>query len=314
MSVGVSNNVEQSKIVFSIIIGLVSTEDSERIFEVLTALHKQEGEYSFEVILADRTHNKMIIAGNSLFKHVRIFHYAKETTLPALRTYALDQALGKYVIVIEDHTVPALNWLEEIYNAFQISPINTVAVGGCVENGMTHSVLDWATFFCEYSNFLYPVDEGINVGIPGMNIAYKRNVLITVDRTKLLSGFWESTAHPPLLEQGLNFITSNKIIIYHKKKFTFKFFLKQRYFYSKYFAGQRVHNRSKMIKLIFGCCTLLLPIILIYRVFSNIIKKKRLKMMLFKATPFLLVFYAYWALGEMSGYIFGAKNALEKIE
>jgi len=314
MSISMQNDAPQSSMLFSIIIGIVNTQDSERILEVLTALEQQEGGYPFEVILANRTQNTIITMINSTLQNVRVLQFANNTSLPALRTYALDHAIGKYVIVIEDHTIPALNWLKEIYHAFQISPINTVAVGGCVENAMTDSTLDWATFFCEYSNFLTPVEEGINVAIPGMNIAYKRKALNTINREKLLNGFWESTVHQHLSEQGLNFFTSNQIVIYHKKKFTFSFFLKQRYIYSKYFAAQRVKNRSKVVRLIFGCFTLLLPFLLIYRVFSNILRKKRLTTKLIKATPYLLMFYSSWALGEMSGYFFNASNALEKIE
>jgi len=142
---------------FSVLIGLVSTEDTDRIFEVLDALQKQQGTYSYEVIIADRLQKSPGAVIKENYPGLELIACPSSTSLPGLRTLALDKATGNYIVVIEDHCVPSANWLESIARAFQEAPEGTVAVGGCVENGVNDTALDWASFFCEYSAFLEPV-------------------------------------------------------------------------------------------------------------------------------------------------------------
>jgi len=198
--------------------------------------------------------------------------------------------------------------------AFSDAPTDTVEVGGCIENGVGDTHLDWATFFCEYSPFLMPVTEGLANVLPGINIAYRHRLLEPIDRALLSHGFWETSLHPILLAQGCKLYSSNKIRLYHCKKFSFGLFVRQRFWYSRYYAGQRFSHRQ-IVKRILACvASVLLPPVLLYRSYKQMRLRPRLRSEFRAALPLLLVFYGVWACGEMTGYACGPGHALEKIE
>lgn len=308
-----TQNIESSP-EFSVLIGMVSTEDSDRILETLDALRKQEGSHSYEVIIGDRRNDEIGTRIDADYPEARRITCPAEMSLPELRTLALDKASGTYIIVTEDHNVPSENWLASMAQAFNEAPEGTVAVGGCVENGVYESALDWATFFCEYSYFLESVDEGDTTVLPGMNVAYHHSIFKNLDRELLTSGFWETTVHPVLLEKGLKLYSTNKIRLYHCKKFSFGLFARQRFIYSRYYAGLRF-PRSQLVKRLVACgATAVLPPLLLFRSIKQIKAKNRLSREFRSAMPYLLMFYIIWAYGEMVGYILGKGDALARIE
>lgn len=299
---------------FSILIGLVSTEDENRVLEAIDALRHQEVSHSYEIIAADRRHDEVSGIIRKQYPEVKLLPCPPTMSLPMLRTTALAKATGEYVIVIEDHNVPSKNWLNSIYETFQKAPAETAAVGGCVENGVTDTPLDWATFLCEYSFFLEPVQEGISDVIPGMNVCYRHSILKELDRNLLTSGFWETTVHPVLLKKGMKLYSSNTIKLYHSKKFSFALFAKQRFIYSRYYAGLRFKKHELVRRAITCAASVILPPLLLFRMIKQTRKKQRCLAEFNSALPILFVFTIIWAVGEMWGYLFGQGDALARIE
>ena len=150
----------QSPVFFSVLIGRVSSEDSARILEILDALRDQTGAPPYEIIIADRRLDAVTELIGVDYPEAQIIRCTAATSLPELRALALDIARGDYIVVIEDHCVPPKDWLANIFVAFRVAPQGTVAVGGAVENGTCATAMDWATFFCEYSAFVRPVQSG----------------------------------------------------------------------------------------------------------------------------------------------------------
>ncbi|MFZ5610035.1 MAG: glycosyltransferase [Pseudomonadota bacterium] len=299
---------------FSMIIGLVSTEDGERILETLDALRQQHGQRTYEVILADRRNDAVSERIAQAYPEARLIGCAAQTSLPVLRTLALDQARGTYVVVTEDHCVPAPDWLEALDEAFRGAPEDVVAVGGCVENGVTERGLDWATFLCEYAGALAPVAEGRTHALPGMNVAYRRAALAAFDRALLTKGFWETTLHPEMLRRGLRFHSTNKIVMNHCKRFSFKLFAVQRFLYSRYYAGIRFAPRQYPWRAIACLLSVLLPFVLFYRIAGHLRQKRRHYRAWLSALPTLIPFLIIWSIGEMAGYLLGPGDALARIE
>ncbi len=305
----------EKKLVYSVLIGLVSTEDNDRILETLDSLKNQDGDYSYEVILADRRDDEVTKRIALDYPEALIISCAGSTSLPVLRTMALERATGEYILVTEDHCVPAHDWFKTIDQAFKEAPEDTVTVGGCVENGVKDSALDWATFLTEYSFFLRPVQEGSdNPSLPGMNVAYHKSIFENLDRELLTSGFWETTVHPELIKQGKKLYSTNNITMYHCKKFSFGLFASQRFIYSRYYAGLRYDSSQVLKRMIAFGATFILPPLLFYRMIKQFRSKKRDDVDYISAIPYLFLFVFIWAWGEMYGYVFGAGDALNKIE
>ena len=299
---------------FSILIARASTEDSERILEVLDALGHQEGDFTYQTIVADRCNDAISAWISEAYPDIHVLICPPETGIPKMRTLALQQANGKYVVITEDHCLPPSDWLASIERTFRKAPEETVAVGGCVENGVVERTLDWATFFCEYSHFLMPINEGKTDQLPGMNVAYLRSALEQFAYERLVEGFWETTVHPLLCLGQQCFIASNDIVVLHCKRFSFGFFVRQRFIYSRYYAGQRFSHRQFIQRVAAAVGSFALPGLLVYRWIRDIQIKKRLYMEFCRALPILIVLAVIWAAGEIAGYVLGPGDALAKIE
>lgn len=299
---------------FSVLIGLVSTEDGSRILETLGSLRIQEGTHTYEVIIGDRRNDGISRIIEKIYPEANLIPCPPEASLPKVRTAILDRAKGRYIIVTEDHCVPSSNWLDSIAQAFCEAPPGTAAVGGCVEHGVHGTALDWATFFCEYSYFLAPVTEGASTVLPGMNVAYDRSIFKNLDRSQLTSGFWETTLHPTLLKAGKTLFSTSSIKLFHCKKFSFGLFARQRFIYSRHYAGLRFGRGQRTRKMIAIAATPILPALLLYRIVKQIRGKHRLRSELVAALPILTIFVIIWAWGEMVGYALGAGDALARIE
>ena len=284
------------------------------MLETLAALRGQQGNPACEVILADRRNDALSRRIAAAHPEVLLVACPAGSSLPELRTRALERSKGRYVVVTEDHCVPAPDWLESIGQAFARAPAGTVAVGGCVENGVTATPLDWATFLCEYSAFLDPVPEGPTVSLPGMNVAYEGAALRAFDRARLASGFWESTVHPELLQQGRMLYSTPRIRLEHSKKFSFGHFARQRFAYSRHYAARRFPAGQGLRKWATVAATPALPLVLLYRMYREVRARGRLRAEFASALPALSIFVMIWAWGEMAGYALGAGDSLSEIE
>ena len=300
--------------VFSVLIGRVSTEDSRRIVETLDALRAQERSLPYEVIIADRRLDEVTELICAKYPEVSIFRCSAGTSLPELRTLALERARGDYIVITEDHCVPPKNWLASMFDAFKVAPEGTVAVGGAIENGVCDTALDWATFLCEYSAFVPPIASGPATALPGMNVAYRRSAITELGHATLIRGFWEQTVHPLLVQKGLLLYLSNEIRVLHKKKFSFGLFAQQRFLYSRYYAGLRMAQGQPAPRWIMCSLTFAVAPLLLVRVVRNLLSKKRLLPQLVRAFPFLMAFAFIGACGEFIGHTRGSGDALSSIE
>jgi len=299
--------------VFSILIGRVSTEDGARVLEALDALRRQDGAFTYEVIIVDRLHDAVSARIRSAYPEAKLRFCASALSLPEMRAAALGEARGRYIIVTEDHCVPVPSWLRTFYEGFTRHP-DAAAIAGCVENGVTDTALDWATYLCEYAGYAPPVAEGDNENLAGMNIAYRREALDSVPQGSLTKGFWETTVHPILSAQGKKLVSTNAIRIQHCKKFSFGLFASQRLAYSRYFAGIRFGPDQHLRRWFAAAASPALPALLVWRLARAMRDKPAIAGPALRALPFLLAFFVVWAVGEAIGYVAGPGAALREIE
>lgn len=298
----------------SVIIGRVSTIDSAQVFNTLDALRDQECGFDFEVVLADRLDNGDSVAIRDRYPEFRVIRCPAETSLPELRAIALDAAKGSVVAVTEDHCVPPPDWIHNLAQAFEDAPEGTLAVGGCISNGVAETAFDRATFLCEYAAFQYPVPEGPCDTLPGMNIAYLRSSLLGFNAKTLQSGFWEATVHPDLRGAGAGFFSTNRIKTLHCKKFSLASFFRQRFLYSRHYAGSRVASQALPQRLAMFFLSFVLPPILVGRLVRTLWRKRASGTETLGALPFLLLFLMVGVCGELTGCLIGPGDALARIE
>jgi hypothetical protein len=229
--------------------------------------------------------------------------------IPRLRYQGVCRARGKVVAILEDHGRVAENWAATILQAHQ-GPWG--AVGGVVENGQT-GLINWAVYFCEYTPYMQPVIEGDATDLPGNNIAYKRPHLLRHAEV-LEQGHWESWINDRLRADGVPVASTNAMVVHHIKPFRLGYFLVQRFYFARSFAGMRRVDQSPARRLVYGAGSLALPALLTARVAATVLRKRRHLGQFLLALPLVVMFFTVGACGEMIGYLFGPGTSLEKVE
>jgi len=297
----------------AVILGRVSTEDTDRVIETIEALDPKVSGEPCEIVIADRLQDGLTARIRRDYPQVRLIDCPPEMSLPEMRTLAFEASTAPIVAVTEDHCVPTPGWAKTITTAFDQGGTDLVAVGGSVVNGVADTGLDWATYLCEYSFFSPPVAEGESAILPGMNVAYRRSALESVPRELLTSGFWETTVHPLLLDRRGRFLSLNELVMLHKKRFSWGLFATQRFIYSRYYAGLRFGDAALPKRAVASLASLALPPLLLVRAVQAA-RRKGLGREMWRASPHLLAFYCIWAVGESVGALRGPGKALAMIE
>jgi hypothetical protein len=158
-----------------------------------------------------------------------------------------------------------------------------------------------------------PAPDGETRDLPGVNIGYRRE-LLERHRADLETGFWEGIVHPRLLAEGARFVSSPRIVVTHKKRFGFFYFVGQRFHYSRYYAGTRARGAGALARIAFALATPLLPGLLAIRIARAVFAKRRNRRYLLLSAPALGGFLIVWAFGEMAGALLGPGDSLARIE
>ncbi len=280
------------------------------IAECLDALARQRGGVEAEVIVVDRCRNGTATMIAERFPWVDLLTRDEQQGIPQLRAAGIERATGEIVVITEDHCIAPDNWFEEILKAHDSG---YMVVGGAVENGSVRRITDWASFFCEYSQVMPPVPSGEVKNIPGNNASYSREVLLGVAED-VKQNCWEYYLHEDLRSRGFRFLSSPGIIVTHKKEFGILFFLAQKFHYSRSFAAMRITQLTGSGRLLYICATPVLPLLLLWRVCREVMRRKKHYKELILSLPLLSLFGVSYACGELAGYLFGQGRSLAKVE
>jgi GT2 family glycosyltransferase len=291
-------------------VAIASVNGLPIIDECLQALDRQCGGVDVETIVVDCCRNGTAEHIRRAVPHVKLFEVGSRLGIPELRAIAVSHATADVVAIIEDHCIVPEDWAQETLRAHESG---YVAVGGAVENGSAERITDWAAFFCEYSHAMSPITDGEADSIAGNNASYRRELLCRVEQS-VINNCWEYFIHEELKKLGARFLSSPRVRLYHKKQFGFWYFLSQRFHYSRSFAAMRVARGPITLRLIYLLLSPLLPVLMMYRIGSQVLSKKRHYAEFVLSIPALTAFLLAYALGEFTGYLLGSGNSLYRVE
>jgi hypothetical protein len=93
-----------------------------------------------------------------------------------VRARAMAQAKGEIVALTEDHCRLPPDWCVRILQAHEEDP-EAAVIGGGVENGATHNLIDWASFFYANGMAILPLAPGPSNQLLQLNLSYKQRVV-----------------------------------------------------------------------------------------------------------------------------------------
>ncbi len=274
--------------------------------EKLEALPERE---QMEMLVLDRRTDATAETIAQRFPRVILTAGLTGKSIPELRWEGMRAARGEMIAVIEDHCMVTPQWAAEILH---YAESDFAVVGGPVENGSRERILDWAFFLAEYGACMPPLEAGEAESVPGNNTAYRRSVLPLEDPA--WASVWESFLQNELRKRGIRILLNPAMLVYHKKSFRLGEMLEQRFLYSRSFAAMRGRKLGAAARLVWAAGSVLLPVVLLWRIVRRVLAKRRNLRELVLGLPVILLFVVSWAMGEMAGYLLGSGDSLERVE
>ncbi len=280
------------------------------IDDCVASIFAQRNAPSFEVIVADCAGPDNVARLSKRFPKARFISVPTRETVPQLRRIGFEQSRGAIVAIIEEHCLAAENWLAALSAAF--SP-DYVVVGGPVDFRDDGRLRDWITYFIEYHSYFPSASDAGSFEVGSANAAYRRQALES-NVARLADGYWEATLHPRLLREGTRFRRVPEMVVYHRGPFDYFYYLRQRYLFSRAFAGARRGTLSVAKRAAYLLAAPVIPILLLARIGSRVFSKKCHQGKFLLSLPLLIPALTSYVFGEWMGYAFGPGQALMEVE
>jgi len=201
-------------IALSVVVG--STQPWPALATCLESLHPQAGETGVEILVAASHPQGLPPDSATRYPHAR-FEYIPGATIFQLRAALLRRVSGEIVAVTEDHCRVGQDWCRQIIRAHARWP-DAAVIGGVVENGATHRIIDWASFFVANGGSLPPVPNGVHRKVAlQATVSYKRRVVPT-DYPQW--GYMEWMLNQDLRHRGELLVSDDCIRVSHVQSFS----------------------------------------------------------------------------------------------
>lgn len=280
---------------------IAASNDRASLERCLTSLGGQGQASDTEILVVSNYDQGTAEMLRTQFPHVKHVGLPEDATVPLLRTAGISRAQGEIVALLEDHGALDDRWCAEIKKAHELP---YAIIGGAIENRSPDRPLNWAVYFYDYGNYMLPGQPGVVGSLSGMNVSYKRHVLVEIE-DRFREGFFETFIHEELKQRGYALYWAPSAVVYHQKDYEFDETFAQFCHLARSFAAKRILNASLARRLGFTAGAVLLPIALTGRIAARTVRKKSHVRQLLRALPWLLLLMGSWGAGEFCGYLAG---------
>ena len=104
------------------------------------------------------------------------------------------------------------------------------------------------------------------------------------------------------------------MIVYHRGPFDYFYYVRQRYLFSRAFAGARRGTLSAAKRAVYLLAAPAIPFVLLARMGSRVLAKKCHPGKFLLCLPLLIPAMTIYVFGEWMGYAFGPGDALMEVE
>jgi hypothetical protein len=296
----------------SIIITVVSGKQSVR--RCLEALLSQIDRDEAEIIVPYDMWSADVGELSSDFPGVR-FHFISDAGAPSSKKLAsrehrlydrrraagLALARGQIIAITEDHAVPASDWCSQILAAHE-QPF--AVIGGLIDNRVDRP-LNWALYYCDFGRYGSPLTSRRSDYVSDVNVTYKRAALESV-RDLWRDAYHETTVHWALQSRGEVLFLDSRLVVYQQRPaISFRQAYRERIEWGRVFAETRVAACGFWSRLFYAAGAIALPALLLARMLRHMSRQRRTTLQIAKTVPLAACLLTGWALGELTGYIFG---------
>jgi hypothetical protein len=223
----------------------------------------------------------------------------------------LAKAQAPIVAFIEDHCTPEPGWAEALIEAHK-GP--WAAVGYGFKNANPVNYVSRSAMITDYGLWLLPVDRGTSRVLPGNNVSYKRELLLSLGDLLPHTLVNDYVAHEVFRRRGLPLFVESQAVAAHLNFPTVWQTGLTNYAWSRVMASRRADalRWSRARRMTWGVLAPVgSPIFRIVRLLRTLKSRPRVAPAYIAALPIMTVVSLCASTGESLGYLFGTGGADE---
>jgi hypothetical protein len=267
----------------------------------LSALHRQVGAPAVEILVPFDARHPTLPVLQAHFPQVQFLPLAGQRTYAELRAAGVRRAAGHIIALTEDHCLPRPDWCAQLVSGHEA---DAAAVGGAVEKLHPDTALNWALYLADYVRYMNPAPAGPTHHLTDCNVSYKKTALAAIApvwRTE----FHEPEVHAALQAQGGALYLLPQVVVEQQRPVNPAQALRDRVIFGRLFGGGRAAGLPPARRGLMAGAALVLPLLLTARSAGHVVRKKRHRLALLRALPWLIALNTLWAWGELLGYVTG---------
>jgi GT2 family glycosyltransferase len=149
-----------------------SYRSAATIAACLVALTRQRDAPPYEIIVVDSSPDATPEIIRQQFPQAQLIHLGQQTDPAAARNLGAQQARGALLAFIDSDCIAPPNWLAQLCARLQAG---YDAVGGAIANANDDALASWASYLCEFREFLPGGSAHDTLNLTLGNAAYRRS-------------------------------------------------------------------------------------------------------------------------------------------
>ncbi len=281
----------------------------ERAQRTLDALGAQTAAEAMEVVVVDIGPADAPDLATSAGMPVTYVRKPAGASFAAARGEAARRASTPVVAYLEDHAVPDRDWAAAVARAHE-GP--WAAVGYAFTNANPESFGSRVSHIADYGPWAHPAPHGPLRLLPGNNVAYKREALLSLgDRLNDLLVV-DFNVQDELRSQGLGTYLESDAIVAHENFTRVTELYAANYSYTRLMAMKRAATWSRGRRVAYALLVpVAVPAMKLARLLRSLRGRRRLWGSVAVVLPFVVANYAWSSIGEALGYLGGDRRRAE---
>ena len=221
------------------------------------------------------------------------------------------KATAPVVTYAEEHSYPDSAWAEALIEAHR-EP--WAAVGAGIHNANPRSLISWAHLITAFGPWVEPAAAGETNVLPGHHTAYKRSILLEYGPELEFMLQTEGILHKDLRTHAHRLYLEPEAKAHHLNVSVLRSYISAEFQGGRMFGASRAgHGRWTFFRrLLYIGAFPLIPLVRLSRLLRLIRRSARLRPFLPRILPVLVMGLIMHAVGEVTGYAFGAGDAAQR--
>ena len=292
---------------------VIATPDTyETIRLTMRHLCSQTVRHQIEVVIVGPSEQGINLQEKELagFWGYQVVNTGVVTSIARANAAGVRRATSPIVVLAEDHCFPEPGWAEALIAAHQ-GP--WAVVGPVMQNANPRTSVSWGDFVINCGPWMYPLAAGPAAFLPGHNCSYKKSVLLEYgDR---LEGLMEAEIllHLDLGRRGHQLYVEPRARVAHTNFALASSWFPTQFYAGRMFGASRAASWGTAKRLLYFAASPLIPVVRLWRCLRELSRPGRPQEVIPRTLPALCLGLALDGLGQMTGYLLGSGNAVERL-